>query len=406
MSKLKSLLTSILLSSFIYLEYFNFTSNILNTISALLAFYLLFTQNKKELFLTGFITSILWFWWIGYSFIYYELIYLIPIVLIAIGLFYGLLFFLGGVIDNIFYKGLYFFIFSYIEPFGFNWFKLELLFVNSYISIEKIILLIIILSTLFLIFFLNKNKKLAISIYIIIISSTFIYSSYQTKPDINKSDLKIKLSDTNIAQDSKWDIRSRKMIISDIFQNIDKAIEEKNDLIIFPETALPLVLNKQQDILNALIDKSYKINIIIGSLNYKDGLYYNSSYFFKDGKITIANKVVLVPFGEAVPLPAKIRDFINDMFYNGAKDYEVALKPTTFNINGVKFRNAICYEATTDKIYENLDADYIIAISNNAWFIPSHEPILQKLLLKYFAKKYNVIIYSVTNGSSSEIIKP
>jgi len=406
MSKLKSLLTSILLSSFIYLEYFNLTSNILNTIVALFAFYLLFTQNKKELFLTGFITSILWFWWIGYSFIYYELTYLIPIVLISIGLLYGLLFFIGAVVNNIFYKGVYFFIFSYFEPFGFNWFKLELLFVNSYISIDKITLFSIILSTVLLIYFLNKNKKLAILIYISIISSTFIYSSYKTIPNIAQSDLKIELSYTNIAQDIKWHIGTKEIIISDIFKNIDNAIEEKKDLIIFPETALPLVLNKQENILSSLIDLSHKINIIVGSLNYKDDLYYNSSYFFKDGNVTIANKVVLVPFGEAVPLPAKIRNFINDTFYNGAKDYEVALKPTTFNINGVNFRNAICYEATTDKVYEKLDADYIVAISNNAWFTPSHQPTLQKLLLKYFAKKYNVVIYSVTNRSGSDIIKP
>ena len=127
---------------------------------------------------------------------------------------------------------------------------------------------------------------------------------------------------------------------------------------------------------------------------------------FDKGDIKVAHKVVLVPFGEAVPLPAKIRDIINDTFYGGAKDYETAKEATTFTIKGEKFRNAICYEATTDKVYENLDTNYVIATSNNAWFTPSIEPTLQKLLLKYYAKKYNLVIYSVTNKSKSGIITP
>jgi len=63
----------------------------------------------------------------------------------------------------------------------------------------------------------------------------------------------------------------------------------------------------------------------------------------------------------------------------------------------VKFRNAICYEATTNKIFNNLDTKYMIAISNNAWFSPSIQPTLQKLLFKYYENKYNVKIFSVTN---------
>ena len=134
-------------------------------------------------------------------------------------------------------------------------------------------------------------------------------------------------------------------------------------------------------------------------------MIYNSTYLIDNTKVQISNKVVLVPFGEAVPLPKLLRDFINNQFYNGAKDYQTAKKPTTFVIKNIKFRNAICYEITTDKIYQDLDTSYIIAISNNAWFVPSIEPTLQSLLLKYYAKKYNVIIYHSTNGSPNQIIK-
>ena len=105
--------------------------------------------------------------------------------------------------------------------------------------------------------------------------------------------------------------------------------------------------------------------------------------------------------------PKFLVDLINDIFYNGAQDYSKASEATDFIIKGEKFRNAICYEATTDKIFENLgDTKYMIAISNNAWFTPSIEPTLQHLLLKYFSKKYDVNIYHVVNGSPNRIYRP
>jgi apolipoprotein N-acyltransferase len=100
-------------------------------------------------------------------------------------------------------------------------------------------------------------------------------------------------------------------------------------------------------------------------------------------------------------------DLINDIFYNGAQDYSKASEPTDFLIKNEKFRNAICYEATTDKIFENLgDTKYMIAISNNAWFTPSIEPILQDLLLKYYSKRYEVNIYHVVNGTPNKVYLP
>ncbi len=188
---------------------------------------------------------------------------------------------------------------------------------------------------------------------------------------------------------------------------IDKAINEKQDLIILPETAFPTILNTDKNLLEYLKRKSQFIDIITGSLYQKENLYHNSTYHFSKGESNIAHKVVLVPFGEAVPLPEKIKNFINDMFYDGAQDYTKAESPTDFTIKGIKFRNAICYEATTDDIFENIgNTKYMIATSNNAWFTPSTEPTLQRLLMKYYAKKYNVIVYNSANGSKNSIIYP
>lgn len=399
----KSFILPFLLSFSLYSEYFNISNNLLNTLIAFYAFYLLFTLNKKELFIAGFITSICWFYWIGYSFIYYDLVYLVPFILIGIGLLYAILFYFIGYFHSYLYRFFTIVLFSYIEPFGFNWFKLELLFINSYIGITKIEFILFLLSVIFFISFLEKKKfwYLLFSSFLILGLILFNNLNYRSIP---KLELKIDMISTNLDQEKKWLKQYRKNIINQNIKYIQNAIEKKYDIVILPETAFPISLNLYKDIYNRLKVLSKNITIITGGLEYKDNGYYNSTYLFYKNSVQTAQKVVLVPFGEKIPFPQFITNWINKTFYNNASDYKVAYHPTTFTINNIKFRNAICYEATTDKIYKNLDTSYVIAISNNGWFTPSIEPTLQKLLLKYYAKKYNLVIYSVTNQSQSFII--
>ena len=208
------------------------------------------------------------------------------------------------------------------------------------------------------------------------------------------------MANTSIPQDIKWNKKYLTQIININFKIIDKAIKQKYDLIILPESSFPLLLNKNERLLKTLRLKSKNISIVLGSLYKEKNSFYNSTYLFQNGNMQVAHKVVLIPFGEAVPLPEKLKNFINDTFYNKAKDYQCAKTPTDFNIKGITFRNAICYEATTDEIFKDLAGNYLIAISNNAWFTPSIQPTLQKLLLKYYSNKYHVKIFSVVRVSS------
>ena len=400
----KILFFSLSLSFFIFLESLNCNFLILNTVSALYFTYLLFDLTKKELFWGGFFTAILWFWWLGYSFIYYDLSYLIPFVLIGVGIVYGMIFYFGGLFDHILFRVIYFFLLSYVEILGFNWFKIELPFINSYLGTSKAEFLSILIVTAFFTYFIKKGSfKKGAYIYCVGILALFFVNQNSIKK-IGEPQLGIEIVSTNIDQDKKWKKDTALGSIAEYLKRIDQAISDKKDLIIFPETAFPTVLNKDPDLFKELMERSNHIAIITGSLYEKEGLYYNSTYLFYKNEMKSAHKVVLVPFGEAVPFPEKIRDWINNTFYNGAKDYEVAKEPTTFEIEGIKFRNAICYEATTDDIYRNLDTNYVVATSNNAWFTPSTQPALQRLLLKYYAKKYDLLIYNVTNKSRSGII--
>ena len=396
---IKGFTTAILLSAFIYLSYFNIEYKILNTILGLSAIYLLLVIPPRALFVTGFLTGIAWFYWMAISLKYYDLIYLVPVLLIAIGFAYGVIFRLFAIINDIVFRVLLIFAFTFVAPFGFNWLKFELLFIDSYFGTSKEDFALILVSM----FMLIKLRRMKI---LFIVPLLFAYQS-ETGMYIDNPKAKIAMPQLNINQELKWQRDYRNTLVNKNIDLIDEAIVNQKDLVVLPETSIPTVLNKNQYILDVLKMKSQQIDILTGALYLENDLIYNATYFISKGEVQIAKKVVLVPFGEEIPLPQVLVDLINNIFYNGAKDYSKADKATDFVIKGQKIRNAICYEATTDKIFEDLNGvKYMIATSNNAWFTPSIEPTLQKLLMKYYAKKYDVTIFHVVNGSSNYIIRP
>lgn len=395
---IKGLITALLFSTPIYLAYFGLELKVINTIFVLLSFYFILTINRPSLFFAGFFTGIFWFYWVSFSFRYYDLTFLIPLVIFAFAFAYALLFLITSIKDNTYIRAILFFTLTFIDPLGFNWFKPEILLLDSFFEANKIVLTLIILSTIFLV------KKNLLIYTICIIAVSFINVNPNSTPP---SDLKISLPQYTLNQDYKWDKKNLARVIDINFEQINNAIKNKNDVVVLPETAFPLILNKQDFVVQNLLEKSHLITIVAGALFYEDGEYKNSTYIFKNGNVKLAHKVVLVPFGEAIPLPNIITNLINDIFYNGAKDYTKAEKPTDYKIKDTLFRNAICYEATSEELYQNLGTvKNIIAISNNAWFTPSIEPILQKLLLRLYSKKYGVNIYHEVNGSENYIITP
>ncbi len=396
---IKGFFIAFCLSLFIYLDYFGLHIKIIDTILAIFGFYGLLVCQKRTLPWVGFFIGIFWFYWIGFGFQYYDLTYLIPLAVIGFGLIYALFFWViskVGVTQEL--RALLMFGFMFFSPFGFNWFKPELVFINSYFSTDNYLYGAFLLSIVFMIRLKKWWKLLAV----VVLYSLTLFN----KPlHVELPNLDIAIPITNLDQSKKWKKEYRDEIVEYNFSLIKSAVQAKKDLIILHESAFPLYLNLETTILNRLKKLSYDIPIVTGGLHVKNNLVYNSSFFFQDGKLKIADKVVLVPFGEKIPLPKWARDIINNIFFDGADDYESAKNVTNFKIKNYSFRNAICYEATTDTIYKD-NPKYMVAISNNAWFSPSIEPTLQRLLLKLYARKYNTIIYHSANAGISGIITP
>jgi apolipoprotein N-acyltransferase len=392
--------TALLFSAFIYLEFYGFTYKLLNTLLGISALAMLLYIPKRAVLAAGFFIGLLWFYWIGYSFKYNGVGYMEPLIIFGFALIYMVFFGVLALSNNVFFRAAMLFLLSFIEPFDFNWLQIELLFVDSYIGVFKYQLALVLLA-LALPSYLKKPYTYA-PLFLLLIALNL--NAIDSQTNFKDAPLKIKLIATDIKQAKKWMPENKDAIIVSNILEIKQAIKEGYDVVVLPESCFPLYMNTHPVLQSTLNELSYDISIIAGALFIEDGNNFNVTYFFQDGKTEIAKKMVLVPFGEYIPLPAFARKFINDMFFAGQSDFIQAKVPTDFMIKGIKFRNAICYEATCQELYEG-DVDFMIAISNNAWFAPSIEPTIQKLLMRFYARKNGVTIYHAANWKGSGVIK-
>ncbi len=401
-------------SLFIYLDYWGISFALLETFTGLLALYMLLASNTKTWFVAGALSALFWFWWIVLSFRYYEMTWAMPIGLLVIMLTYGFIFAFiaklstlaakcckGSTSDLILLltKAVGIGLLSYIHPFGFDWFKPELMFVQSYIGIDKWQLALLLGS---MVISLWQGKALYLLMILLAVDTTH--------PTLQHSNPHIKLLTTYVDVDEKWDADLQPKLFHTLLQEIDHAIEQNYRIVVLPESVFPLFLNHAEGLLQELQKRATQITIITGALYHDGTTPRNSTYIFTKEGMQIAHKVLLVPFGESNPLPSFLSDWVNHVFYDDAVDYKAESNITDFTIDGTSYRNAICFEATSELLYakdkEGKHPQKMIVLSNNGWFSPSIEPTLQKLLLLYYSRKYDTHIYHAVNMSPSYIIKP
>lgn len=380
--------------------YFSFFENIfLETLSPFLAIWglilLLRTKSAKGYFWTGFLTGLFWFWWVGLSAIYFDLNYLVPVIALIMGLVYGVLFRICFLFKFDFLRLCAIFALSFIHPLGFDWLEWGIYTAYGFFdsSLRGIICLFLIAYFIYE-GYISRYYKIAI---VLILFFTGFHYEEKTATTLPFS---YKLINTNISQDQKF--LQEKLILNSnaLLSEISRAILEKKELVILPETAFAFNLRgtKYEDFLKEL---SHKIIIITGAFYTKDGQTYNSTYVFRRGKSYIFNKHFLVPFGEEIPF---FKELVKKYFLPNMEEFTRGPVQSQYKLNNSLITNAICYEATKEQNYKN--SKIIIALSNNAWFKYSNEYKLQKLLMQFYANKYGVSVYHATNGKENAVILP
>lgn len=375
-----SFLNAILLSIFIYFSIFeNIFLSILGLVCFVFGVFRLIFVREKPAFIwsqTGFFVGVFWFYWIAFSLVYYDFAYLIPFEIFGIGVVYGLIFLCFYVIFSSFARrlggaggilkpvilALGFYLIQFVHPFGFNWLNWHLVLINT--PFERV---------------LGEQKELSLP-------------------------FKIELISSRIPQNELWQSSRKKEHFANNLALIDKAILNRARLVVLPESAFATNLNQNLELIELLKQKSQQIAILAGGEAYENGSFYNSAYFFDAGQMRRIDKHILVPFGEEIPLPEMLKNPINALFFDGASDFGKAGDFSYIEVDGVRFKVAICYEGTRYELYAD-KPEFVTLISNDAWFAPSSQTALQNLLLRYYALKNGSVIFHSANFNDKKIIR-
>ena len=161
-----------------------------------------------------------------------------------------------------------------------------------------------------------------------------------------------------------------------IRSNIDKQIALSNnssaqeiDLLIWPESSIPLLLNQSDESLKYIFSKLKNIKYLFaGSFAAEENKYFNTAYLInnKGNIIDYYRKTNLVPFGEYIPLISSlpIKTITNNIsnFYPG----EITDKIIKID-ESISFTPLICYDAIFTGRFNN-NSDFLVNITNDIWF--------------------------------------
>ena len=208
------------------------------------------------------------------------------------------------------------------------------------------------------------------------------------------------------------------------------AVGEEADLIVWPETMVPGILNIDPEILNRKVDRLSKesvrmltdatsANLMLGgtAIDVKEpsALYFNTAFYFdrKGRLVDRYDKIHLVPFGEFIPFEDWIPFFAKIVPYSvslsggdGRTIFELDSKK---NDKNYKFGVIICYEDTIAPFVRKFrkdGADFLLNITNDAWFHDSSELDQHLAVMVFRAVENRITITRAANSGISSFVAP
>ena len=228
--------------------------------------------------------------------------------------------------------------------------------------------LVVTISIGFVLFFKNTlcNSNLK-NIVLLTVAFNLLYFYNPVWSKDKKDPLEISVLQPNINLGLKYDYSQIDLIKKKYLSMISE--NTINQTIVFPETAIPLIYEKDKKFYNSIISLNNS-TIITGIFHKKlnQNKIYNSMLVLNKDE-QIYNKRHLVPFGEYTPfktffsyIAKKLNIPMSDLSHGD-------LNQNPFLVDNITMHPLICYEIAYPSLI-NMTNNYsvIINISNDAWF--------------------------------------
>ena len=228
--------------------------------------------------------------------------------------------------------------------------------------------------------------------------------------------LRISVVQGNIPQELKWNPSSREFVIERYFKLTNEVKSESPDLIIWPEASLPVVPEDEPVYYERLrrYVKSTGYPLLLGAVTNRGDSYYNSALLLsKEARLLQRyDKLHLVPFGEFIPF-RKAFPFLETIAPIG--DITRGREYSLFDIRHqrLKIRHQfgvlICFEDVFPELarqFVNRGADFLVNITNDAWFGKSTEAAQHLAASVFRAVENRVNLVRCANTGISGFIDP
>ena len=255
------------------------------------------------------------------------------------------------------------------------------------------------------------SRIIRIGVLLAMWSAGFLLQSYQwTQP--SGEPLSVTAIQGNIEQNLKWDpaqIEAQLLLYQSLTLNTPAS-----DLVIWPETAVPVLKEQAQGYLNSmdrLLSQQNSALITGVPLRQQDGYgdlrYYNAITTLGDSQGEYREQK-LVPFGEYVPLQDLLRGVIAFFDLPMSDFARGPSQQAPLSAKGYKIAPYICYEVVYPEFATELAAqsDILLTISNDTWFGTSIGPMQHLQMAQMRALEAGRWMIRATNNGVSALIDP
>jgi apolipoprotein N-acyltransferase len=253
-------------------------------------------------------------------------------------------------------------------------------------------------------------SKIYLIVIFIVIAASMCYGIVRLQEQ-QEAKLKAVIVQGNIRQDVKWDNAFKIKTIQVYYHNTIKK-GSNVDLVVWPETSLPLVFNEEAYVNQYIkaLPPLVNAHLLFGTL-WKDrhGTLYNSSYLIgKNGDVNgIYNKAHLVPFGEYTPL-VRYLPFLQKITAQGAGFGSGDSHDPIITSMG-KVGILICYEGVFSYITNATvakGAQFLVNLTNDAWYERTSAAFQHLAFYVFRAIETDRYVLRAANTGVSAIIDP
>ncbi len=236
---------------------------------------------------------------------------------------------------------------------------------------------------------------------------------------MQKTDTKVSIVQPSIPQEIKWDRAYLDSTLSVYRTMTEAAWRDSADLVVYPESAIPLHLMRIRSQYNPVQQLCDRLDMPIFTgfphmepiedHRYIDEYHFNACSQFRPKKAPdpVYKKIALVPFGERTPW-LETFPFLWGIQL-GQANFQPGDSTCYYSVDGLRYAPLICYEIALPHLTCDIahgGGDFVVNLTNDGWFGHTVGTYQHAMMTKFRAIETRKQFFRTANSGISMIVLP